>query len=610
MQGVILAAGIGSRLKELTEQRPISTIEVNGIPLLQRMLLQMDALGLSKIIVAVGYKKEMLLQLAEGLDLKTPVIFVENEAYARTNACGSLHCIGKALAKEDVLIVESDGIYDDRLYRLLMADGHEDAVLTSAPQVWVDGPIMKTDAEGAVLETVPADLFYLEEEGSCTQSIHMYKLSRTAILDVLLPYLEQGGRDAHFMRHATIVDAFAGKLSRPLYVCGAGTLPWYEINDMHDLDLAQSMFATGTDKLSRYLRRFGGYWRYENMLDFCYLVNPFFPNDRFMAEMLRNFDTLLREYPSGMRINSLLAGKFFGMTGEYICVGNGTSELIKVLMEEEVYGKLGLIYPTFEEYANRMKPEDLIPYMAKQNDFRYDAEKLIAYFDDKDICALLIVNPDNPSGLYLERSEIIRLAEWAERKQIMLIVDESFADFAESKEPPTLLEQRLLQKYPCMVVLKSISKSYGVPGLRLGVLAGGDTALIARIKKEVPIWNINSFAEYFMQIFNTYRTDFNDAIRCFKEVRARYLEKLALIPGLTVYPTQANYVMCRIDSPHITSLELADRLLNESNILIKDLHNKSGLEGESYIRLSVKTDEENNAVVNELMRILGAYENA
>lgn len=610
MQGVVLAAGMGSRLKTLTETKPISMIEVNDIPLLQRMLEQMDKLGLTRIFVVVGYKKEMLVGLVKKLSLKTPVEFIENPAYGLTNACGSIHCIGKQLGREDTLIVESDGIYDDELYTRLLGDQHENALLVSAPQVWVDGPIMKTDEDGAVKCVVPAERFYLEEPGTCTQAIHMYKLSRSALLNVLIPYLEQGSPEQGFLRHATIVDAFAGNENRPLYVCDAGTLPWYEINDMHDLDLAQSMFATGNDKLQRYLHRFGGYWRYEHMLDFCYLVNPFFPNDRFMAEMTRNFDMLLREYPSGMHINALLAGKFFGMTEEYICVGNGTSELIKVLMEEEVHGRLGLIYPTFEEYANRMNKDDLVPFYAKECEFSYNAATLIQYFENKGIAALLLVNPDNPSAFYMERSEVLKLAEWAAGKNVMLIVDESFVDFADTKEPPSLLEQWLLQRYPNMVVLKSISKSYGVPGLRLGVLATGNTDMIARMKKEVSIWNINSFAEYFMQIMYAYRTDFDDAIRCFKEVRLRFMEKLRLIPGLTVYPTQANYVLCRIDSKKITSLELAERLLNEADILIKDLHTKSGMDGESFIRLSIKTDEENNAVVTELMKIMSRYEEA
>lgn len=618
MQGVILAAGVGSRLKELTEDRPISMIEVNEEPLLERMLRQMDALSLSGITVVTGYKKEMPEELIRRIapKMKTPVSVVENSRYEDTDACGSLFCALKSLgeaAEEGIFLAESDGLYDDRLFSLLMEHKASDAVLTAPPRVWVDGPIMQTDETGAIRRRIPFENFYLEDPKTCIQAIHLYRISPEGVKKVLLPYFEQGTGNASsveeavqngdFLKTATVVDAYLAKQEPALKPCDAGRLPWYEINDLHDLDLAQSMFATGEDKLSRYLHRFGGYWRYDHMLDFCYLVNPFFPNERFMSEMTRHFERLLREYPSGMHINSLLAGKFFNMAEDYILVGNGTSELIKVLMEEELSGRVGVIYPTFEEYANRYDKERLVPFRSKDTDFYYDADMLMEYYADKGIDALLIVNPDNPSGNFLESSQILRLASWGQERGIRIIVDESFVDFACVKEAPTLLDQSLLAAHPNLIVLKSISKSYGVPGLRLGVLATGDLELIRRAKKEVAIWNINSFGEYFMQIMHAYRPDFEDAMERFKEVRERYLSKLKQIPGIHVYDTQANYVLCRVDAP-ITSRELATRLLNESDILIKDLSGKSGFDRESYIRLSVKTDEENDAMVRELDRVL------
>ncbi|MBO4391316.1 MAG: aminotransferase class I/II-fold pyridoxal phosphate-dependent enzyme [Lachnospiraceae bacterium] len=622
MQGVILAAGVGSRLKELTGDRPISMIEVNNEPLLKRMLRQMDALGLDGITVVTGYKKEMPEELIREVspEMKTPVSVVENPCYESTDACGSLFCAIKSLgskAEEGIFLAESDGLYDDGLFSLMMETGAEDAVLTAPPRVWVDGPIMQTDEKGAVCRRILFENFYLEDPKTCIQAIHLYRISENGVKKVLLPYFEQGTegassveeavRNNDFLKKATVVDAYLACREVALVPCDAGRLPWYEINDLHDLDLAQSMFATGDDKLSRYLHRFGGYWRYDHMLDFCYLVNPFFPNERFMAEMTRHFERLLREYPSGMHINSLLAGKFFNMAEDYILVGNGTSELIKVLMEEELSGRVGVIYPTFEEYANRYDKDRLVPFLSKDTEFYYDADMLMNFYEDKGIDALLIVNPDNPSGNYLESSQILRLAEWGSKKGIRIIVDESFVDFACVKEAPTLLEQSLLAAWPNLIVLKSISKSYGVPGLRLGVLATGDLELIRRAKKEVAIWNINSFGEYFMQIMHAYRPDFEDAMERFKGVRERYLTKLRKVPGIHVYDTQANYVLCRVDAP-IASRDLAARLLNESDILIKDLHGKNGFDGESYIRLSVKTDEENDAMVRELSRVMSEFE--
>ena len=337
------------------------------------------------------------------------------------------------------------------------------------------------------------------------------------------------------------------------------------------------------------------------MHDFCYLVNPFFPNQRFMDEMKTNFETLIREYPSGMAVNSLLAAKYFELRPEQICVGNGTAELIKSLMEN-FSGRLGLIYPTFEEYPHRKKPEQLDPFWVINEDFSYTVDDIMAYYEERDVEAIVLVNPDNPSGHFIERNDLLRLEDWARAKNIHVIVDESFVDFADIPDQ-TLLTQEILDNHPNLIVLKSISKSFGVPGLRLGVLATADAQMIAAMKKDLAIWNINSFAEYYMQIIEKYKDDYEEAMQRFMGVRERYLAKLNAIPALRVFPSQANYVMCHLENGY-SSRELADMLLNKYNILIKDLSTKEGLNGGNYIRLSVKTDEENDIVASVLADVL------
>ena len=217
--------------------------------------------------------------------------------------------------------------------------------------------------------------------------------------------------------------------------------------------------------------------------------------------------------------------------------------------------------------------------------------------------AIVLVNPDNPSGHFILREDILRREEWARARGSSIIVDESFVDFADIPEQ-TLLTQDIIDGHPKLIVLKSISKSFGVPGLRLGILASADADMIAAMKKDVSIWNINSFAEYYMQIIEKYKDDYEDAMRRFMQVRERYLGKLAKISALKVFPSQANYVMCRLENG-MSSRKLADTMLNRYNILIKDLSTKEGLNGGNYIRLSVKTDEENDVVVEVLNELLG-----
>jgi len=225
----------------------------------------------------------------------------------------------------------------------------------------------------------------------------------------------------------------------------------------------------------------------------------------------------------------------------------------------------------------------------------------MSFFEDKNISSLALVNPDNPSGNYIQKEDILLIAKWSKDKCIRLIVDESFVDFADTKDSASLLDNAVLQKYPELIVVKSISKSFGVPGLRLGVLVSNDLELIGMLKKDVAIWNINSFAEFYLQIFEKYQSDYKKALDKFKKVRQEYIEKLSAIPGLRVIPTQANFVMCEVLGS-CTSKKLTETLLNEYDILIKDLSSKKGFDGQ-YIRMAVKRPEENEKLINALKMI-------
>lgn len=603
MQAVILAAGMGRRLKEHTKDKTKCMVKVGGMTLIERGLRILDEEGLSQIVIVTGYQAQGLKAHVASLTLKTPVVYVDNTEYEKSSNLYSLLLARQYLEKDDTLVIESDIIYDKAVVDRILSAEDECLTFVSKPKPWMDGSIVTLDKDGYIKDFIGADNFEFKDMDSYYKTVSMYKLGHEYLNKVYLPllaaYVQAWGGRTHYESALKVV---AFKEQRVIKAMVLETEKWYEINDIQDMDIAESIFAEGDEKLSRYMKRFGGYWRYEGMYDFCYLVNPFFPNQRFMDEMKANFETLIREYPSGMAVNSLLAAKYFELRPEQVCVGNGTAELIKSLMEN-FSGKLGLIYPTFEEYPHRKKKEQLVPYWVINEDFTYTVDDIMEFYSDKDVDAIVLVNPDNPSGHFILREDILRLEEWARARGISIIVDESFVDFADIPEQ-TLLTQDIIDGHPKLIVLKSISKSFGVPGLRLGILASADADMIAAMKKDVSIWNINSFAEYYMQIIEKYKDDYEDAMRRFMQVRERYLGKLAKIPALKVFPSQANYVMCRLENG-MSSRKLADTMLNRYNILIKDLSTKEGLNGGNYIRLSVKTDEENDVVVEVLNELLG-----
>ncbi|MBI9099041.1 MAG: aminotransferase class I/II-fold pyridoxal phosphate-dependent enzyme, partial [Spirochaetaceae bacterium] len=254
-----------------------------------------------------------------------------------------------------------------------------------------------------------------------------------------------------------------------------------------------------------------------------------------------------------------------------------------------------------EEYPNRYKKEDIVEFIPDNESFSYSADDLIDYFDSKNIANLLLINPDNPSGNFIDSRGIHKLMEWSGSKKINLIVDESFLDFADSQEENSLLNTEILKKYPHTTVIKSISKSYGVPGVRLGVIASANTELISFIKADVSIWNINSFGEFFMQIIEKYRNDYQSGLQEFIEERKWYTRQLRSIKSLNVYDSQANYIMCEIREK-LSSRRLTEILLTDFNIFIKDLSVKKGFNRE-YIRVAVRNREDNQKLISALKEL-------
>lgn len=602
MQSIILAAGLGSRLGELTKECTKCMVKINGITLIERMLRQLDRYGMDRIIIVTGYKGDILKDYVQNLGINTPVVFVDNSDYRHTNNIYSLWLTREFLEEMDSLVLESDMIFEDRVIEKMLAVDNGCGTFVARPRPWMDGSIVKLDKDNNIVYFVDEEEVKRIDPSYYYKIVSIYKFKKRYVSEKYMTYLNEyvkKNKDNNLYESLLKVIDLDVEKKIPAEILDEEQ--WYEINDIQDMDIAESMFADGNEKVRKYLQRYGGYWRYPAMRDFCYLVNPYFPNERFMNEMKSNFDVLVREYPSGMAVNSLLAGHFFGVRTENICVGNGTAELIKSLMEN-ISGNIGMVYPTFEEYPHRKKDVEVIPYYVVDKDFDYSVDDIMSYYEGKDISAIVLVNPDNPSGHFISKKDILRLEDWCRSKGRKLIVDESFIDFVEDDEWHTLLDMEVLLNHPSLIVLKSISKSFGVAGLRLGVIATADTDLIAFMKKDVAIWNINSFAEYYLQIIEKYRDDYYEAMEKFKEVRRRYLDKLSKIKGFKVYPSQANYVMCHIENS-VTSTELADILLNRYNVLIKNLASKEGLNKGNYVRLSVKSDEENDYIVNALMEI-------
>lgn len=377
---------------------------------------------------------------------------------------------------------------------------------------------------------------------------------------------------------------------------------WYEIDDPADLAIAETRFSNCKDKLKQLQKSYGGYWRFPQLKDYCYLVNPYFPPQKMVDELQASFKTLLTQYPSGAAQMSLLAGKIFNLLPEQIVVGNGAAELISSL-GEKLSGKVAVPYPTFNEYPERFTGCEIVPVNTNPSDFSYTAKDILEVVKKENVNTVLLINPDNPSGNFIPKKDVLSLLKELKTHSVKLVFDESFIDFADKEKRYTLLDEAILAEYDNLIVVKSISKSYGVPGLRLGVLASSNTDYINLIKKTNAIWNINSFGEYYLQIYEKYSKTYALACDSIAEERARFINELSKIKGIHVFPSQANFLLCRLDGK-IRSDELAVKLLEECNIFIKDLTGKKCFDEPRYIRLAIRNHEDNNIIINALKNIL------
>ncbi len=599
MQAIILAAGMGRRLKELTRNNTKCMVKVNGVPLIDRMLHQIEKQHLSRIVIVLGYEGQKLVDHIAELNIQTPITYVNNPIYDKTNNIYSLFLAREFLCQEDTLLFESDLIIDDSIIDALIQDPRDTLALVDKYENWMDGTCVKLGDDDAIESFVPGKKFRFEECQEYYKTVNVYKFSKRFSQTHYVPFLEAYskalGNNEYYeqvLRVITMLDEPVIKAKR------LEGQRWYEIDDIQDLDIAASIFMPDEEeRVSLLQNRYGGYWRYPNLIDFSYLVNPYFPPQKMMDEIKANFEKLLTQYPSGQRVNSLLAAKNFNVRQENIAVGNGAAELIKSLMER-ISGRTGIVRPTFDEYPNRYDERQTIAFEPATQDFSYGAGDVMAYFQDKAIRNLIIVNPDNPSGNYMKKAEMLRLVEWTKAQGITFIADESFLDFAE-EENPTLMEQAVLDGNPHLFIVKSISKSYGVPGLRLGILASGNKAAIAATKSDIAIWNINSFAEFYMQIEEKYQRNYADALAAIRKERKRFQQELQKVKGLCAIPSQANYIMIEIVGG-ISAREMTKKLLFQHDLFVKDLSAKITGTKRQFIRVAVRSAEDNDKLVRAL----------
>ena len=599
MQALMLAAGLGKRLGKYTKGNAKCMLEVAGEKLIDRAIAAIKEAGIEKFIIVTGHASEELEQYIVEKYKNYPMefIFVNNTNYDKTNNIYSLYLAKNYLIEDDTILLESDLIFEKHIIKDIINEPYKDMVTVAKYEAWMDGTVTVLTEDEYIKEFVEKKDFKFKHKGEYYKTINIYKFSKEFSESTYVPFLHAYIKSYGNNEYYELVLKAIAHLSRSyLKAYKLNQEAWYEIDDAQDLDIANALFSCGEEKLKLFQKRFGGYWRFEGIKDYCYLVNPYFPSERMISQMKDNYFELLTQYPSGMAIQSINGGRMFGIDESEILVGNGAAELINGL-DSILHGTVGVTIPTFNEYIRCFKKCRVETMDSSKENYKLTKENLIEL--SKRVDNLVVVNPDNPSGSFLTYEDLIEIVEICEVVNKKIIIDESFIDFADEELRYTLIDSTILNKYKNLIVIKSISKSYGVPGLRLGVIASSDKELLKNLKETMAVWNINSFAEYFLQVITLYEKNYKSACNRIALERNRFIKELKKINYIKVYPSQANYVLCELTN-RFKSKALAVKLLESHNILIKDLGDKVTFEGREFIRLAVRNTEDNDYLVKVL----------
>jgi histidinol-phosphate/aromatic aminotransferase/cobyric acid decarboxylase-like protein len=345
----------------------------------------------------------------------------------------------------------------------------------------------------------------------------------------------------------------------------------------------------------------GGYWRHD-FIDHAYLYNLYFPPESFFEKLKDQIHDLVLNYPLAQDALAALVGEFIDQPPERIVVGNGAAELIKIV-SGHIAQKLILPVPSFNEYANAVPNASVIEFPLEPDTFQLDVDKFAAEIIRSKADIAVVVTPNNPTSLLVPKSDLLRLLDKISGHDCMLIVDESFIDFAHDRNEATLEGE--IARHQNLTIFKSLSKAYGICGLRIGYMLTANSEFAARVRDGIHIWNINGFAETFLELVPQYRKDFSDSCRQVMADRDKFYEELKSIPGLTVFKPDANYIFCRLPEHAASGPEITKSLFVEHNIYIKHCKGKTMPESDRYLRIASRTQAENHKLIEALRGIIG-----
>ena len=575
-------------------------VAVNNKEIIVNCITCLIEVGVNEIIIISGYQEVILTEFIKNRfksEINVSITFIHNTQYADSGNFYSLS-LAKNFLNSDLLLLDADVFMNKNIFTKLL-DVKKGNVAAVAPyQSYMTGNVVIADQFDRVVsfcDSQKNDLSFADKEYWKTANV--YLIEQNFIEQVLISHINNENKYKHYddvILQSSINDVY------PLYVAKCNVSEWVEIDDLNDLAIAEYHFYNQTSKYDTLCNLHGSYWKY-GFTDHCLLYNLYFPPKDFFAILQNSIVDLVKYYPSTRAYPTKLLSTYLNIAEEHLVVVNGSSELIKIIINS-LAEKIVVPVPSFNEYESVSHPEKLIKYSLPHDDFDINVDEFIELIINSKANYALIINPNNPTSTSTSKNKILKILNGIKNTDCMLIVDESFIDFANDPDQISMIKE--IEAWPNLIIIKSISKAYGVGGIRLGYLISSNQKFLTTINKYIPIWNLNSFAELFIYLLPRYHQEFIDSCKQVREDRDKMYKELLTIPNLKVYYPQANFIFCKLPPETKDARLISKALFDKHNIFIKDCSGKSMPDANRYIRLSCRTPKENSELINCLKKVM------
>ena len=588
MKGIILAAGFGNRMSPLTNDTHKTLLKVNGEAIMDRIVTSLVHNGVTNIVIVTGYRAvELQKHLLDNFQMVN-FEFINNPRYRETNNIFSLAlAFEQIVLDDDILLIESDLIFTDDVIGQAIHSPFENVALVSPYTIGLDGTVVQVSGNKISniypphLQDEKFDLF------DKFKTLNIYKFSKEFCVNEfkkLLVYYAQTIDDNCY--YELILGILIYMQRQDIHCEIVDNHKWVEVDDPNDLLGAEFTFNK-ENRLAILEGSFGGYWNFD-VLDFCFIRNMYFPTDSMIAEFKNNLAGLLHNYGSKQFILNRKLSYVLQCKEERLLALNGASQIYpvisgllkgkKALIPDPTFGEYQRIFDTIETYSDRVGVN------------RREVESKIPKNE-----VIVFVNPNNPSGSVISTDWIISVINKYPEK--FFIVDESFIEFSDEKSILDFLETESRKN---VLVLRSMSKNYGLPGIRLGFVYTCDLDLHKIMSGQIPIWNLNAMAEFYLEIILKYKRDLSDSFlrtKADREEFSKALQNLDIIEK--VFPSGGDFIMVETKNNDAIKGLVQFLLVNEA-IYIKEITDKFADPDKRYYRMAVRLPEENLRLVEAI----------